>query len=178
MKLKTLKIWFFLLHVVGILEIVLLVQSNKNQNELEAQNIRSISAIEEDIKRALPDFYARGDAFFIRKGYADFATDSLIRGESIKIANRITFKVDYQNARFENKSSAKEGKLTLRGSQLTKENLRIQLSDDDFTNWDIFLPNQLNLNSTEDLLIDPALVMDLNVDIKDLLRKQENNIIF
>lgn len=72
-KLKTLKIWLSLLPVVGILGIVLYVQSNKNQEEPKAQNIRTISAIEEDIKRALPDFYSRLEAFFIRKGYAQFA---------------------------------------------------------------------------------------------------------
>ncbi|MFT4854780.1 MAG: hypothetical protein ACI9ZX_000222 [Algoriphagus sp.] len=73
MKLKTLKIWLFLLPIVGILGIAPFVGSNKNQEEIEAQNIRSISAIEEDIKRALPDFYSRLEAFFIRKGYAQFA---------------------------------------------------------------------------------------------------------
>jgi hypothetical protein len=75
MKLKTLKIWLFVLPIVGILGIALFVGSNKNQEEIENQYIRSISAIKEDIKRAVPDFYARMDAFFIRKGYAEFATD-------------------------------------------------------------------------------------------------------
>jgi hypothetical protein len=178
MKLKTLKIWLFLIPIVGILGIVLFVQSNKNQEELEAQNIRSISAIAQDIKRALPDFYARVDAFFIRKGYADFATDPLIKQESITIANRIDFNLDYQNARFENKSAVKEGDLTLQRGRLVKKNLLIKLSAEDFTNWNILLANQLKINSPKDKLTEPVLVMDLNIDIKDLLRKQENNKIF
>jgi hypothetical protein len=178
MKLKTLKIWLFLLPMVGILGIVLYVQSNKNREELEAQNIRSISAIEEDIKRALPDFYARVDAFFIRKGYAEFATDSLIRRESIKISDRINFELDYQNARFDDPTTLKEGNLTFRSGQLIKENLLIKLSDEDFANWNIELPNRLKINSPRDKISKPGLAMDLKIDIKDLLRKQENNKIF
>ncbi len=72
-KLKILKSWLSFLPLVGILVIVLHVQSNKNQEEFEAQYVKSTSTIEEDIKRTLPNFYSRMETFFIRKGYAEFA---------------------------------------------------------------------------------------------------------
>jgi len=177
MKLKTLKIWLFLLPIVGILGIVLYVQSNKNQEELEAQYIRSISAIEEDIKRALPDFYARVEAFFIRKGYAEFAKDSSMKSQSIKIASRINFKLDYQNAQIIPKSQTREGNLALKNGKLFKKNLQINLSDEEFKNWEIRSANSLQINPIE-VNQNSALLIDLNIDIGDLLRKQENNKIF
>lgn len=178
MKLKTLKIWLFLLPIVGILGIVLYVQSTKNQEELEAQNIRSISAIEEDIKRALPDFYSRVEAYFIRKGYAEFATDSTIKKESKKIASRINFQLEYQNARIADTDNVNEGSLELRRNQLFKKNLIIKLPDVGNENWEISQPNDLKINTTKGDLMSSVLVLDLHIDIGDLLRKQENNKIF
>lgn len=80
MKLRTFRIWLFLLPVAATIGVMLFVQSSNNREELEQQHIRSIAALTKDVRTALSDYVIRSEAFILRKGYAEIADSA---GESL-----------------------------------------------------------------------------------------------
>ncbi|GAB3227605.1 hypothetical protein J0A67_15290 [Algoriphagus aestuariicola] len=71
MKLKTFRIWLFLLPLVAVIGVMLFVQSTNNQKELEQQRIRIITSLSRDVQSALSDYVARSEAYILRKGFAE-----------------------------------------------------------------------------------------------------------
>lgn len=69
MRIKILKVWLFLLPVIGIIGTVLYMQSSNNITELEEQNLRSIQAVKNDMQAALPDYYQRVEGYIHREAY-------------------------------------------------------------------------------------------------------------
>lgn len=69
MRIKILKVWLFLLPVIGIIGTVLYIQSSNNITELEEQNLRSIQAVKNDMQAALPDYYQRVEGYIFREAY-------------------------------------------------------------------------------------------------------------
>ncbi|MEB2782553.1 hypothetical protein U3A58_19345 [Algoriphagus sp. C2-6-M1] len=181
MKLKTLRIWLFLLPIIGIIGIVLFVQSNNNRQELEEQHIRSITAIKDDIIRALPDYYKRIDAYFLREGYARLSSKPQVKAEAEHLTGILKgFIPNYSIVKFLPQDSIVMDELSIEKELLVKKKLKLTL---DAASKHHFISNRevkKFLFDTTDL--EPTtkgeLVIDVKIPISDLLRKQERNQIF
>ena len=75
MKLRTFKIWLFLLLLVGVLRVLLFVQSTNNRKELEQQHIRSIASLSKDIPAALAAYLVRVDTYILSKAFGELDGD-------------------------------------------------------------------------------------------------------
>ncbi|MEB2773740.1 hypothetical protein SYJ56_00385 [Algoriphagus sp. D3-2-R+10] len=181
MKLKTLRIWLFLLPIIGIIGIVLFIQSSNNRQELEEQHIRSITAIKDDIIRALPDYYKRIDAYFLREGYARLSSNPHVKAEATHLTSILSgFKPEYSSVEFLPQDSIIDDELSIEKDLLIKKKLRINL---DASSKQTFISNkevkEFLVNSSKEISTAKGeLVIDLKIPIVDLLRKQENNQIF
>ena len=182
MKLKTQKIWLFLLPVIGIIGVLLYVQATNNQRELENQLIRSIEASKNEIVRALGDYYDRVDAYFMQHGAAISATADSTRSQSQKLAKINPFRPRYTNGRILFGDFQPQDSLAIRSDAIFKKDLVINI-DSIINKLDIqalLKPLQLTVlseNGTEQNT-DTTLVIDLEIPIEELLRKQETNKIF
>ncbi|UZD21722.1 hypothetical protein PBT90_19600 [Algoriphagus halophytocola] len=182
MKLKTQTVWLFLLPVIGIIGVILYVQATNNQRELENQLIRSIEASKNEIARALGDYYDRVDAYFMQHGAAISATSEDTRSESQKLTKINSFKPRYTNGRILIGNFQPKDSLAIRIDAIFKKDLVINIDSivNDLNIQNLLLPLQLENNSTTNTAnnSDTTLVIDLEIPIVELLRKQETNKIF
>ena len=175
---KTVKIWLVLLPIILIIGVVIYMQSYKNQRELENQLIRSVEASRNDIVRALSDYYTRVEAYFVREGSAASANSPRTRSEAGKLTSIIKTNFNYSNTRLLNPNSGFDNSLTVKNDRIIKNGLIVPINNlhSDY-NLEEFktafkIPQSL-INDTSSVLI-----VDLEIPVAELLRKQETNKIF
>ena len=178
---KTVKIWLVLLPVILIIGVVLYIQSFNNQQELENQLTRSIEASKNDIVRALSDYYTRVEAYFIREGSAKaavFRPGARTKSEAQKVSEIINWDFKYSNPRLIPPSSTYDNTLSFKKGQIIKNGLVIHIDN---------LNSDYNLEDFKEAFhivespkndIPSSLVVDLEIPIAELLRKQATNKIF
>lgn len=177
MKLKTFRIWLFLLPIVAVIGVMLFVQSTNNQEELEQQHIRSIASLSKDIQTALPDYLKRVEAYLHRTGYInsgmkpldDFAAQiqELLKG----------FQPQVSNLRFVEKEMLPELELTLDSTIIRVKNQPVSIPPP----YDMTFKRAV---AGKDLYKGPksntsVLLMDVEIPIRDLFEKlMANDFIF
>ncbi len=178
---KTVKIWLVLLPLILIIGVVLYMQSYKNQQELANQLTRSVEASKNDIVRALEDYYTRVEAYFVREGSAKSAilrSDKKTRIEANKLAQIITWKPNYTNPKLLSSSSDFDDSLNFKNGMVIKNGLVIRIEnlqndyDIDQFRKAFNIPENTSKESVN------SLVVDLEIPITELLRKQSTNKIF
>lgn len=175
MKLKTFKIWLFLLPLIAVIGVVLFLQSTNNQKELEGQLIRSITATRNDAIRALDDYYAQVDSYFLRLGYSYYHEDTVMRREAKKIVS--VFK--RSDPSFSNLTLSRQGEesnLTLTKTGLRKKGYALQLTESqrsDFQNDSV--QRGLKINKSFSSASNDQPYVDLEIPFEILLRKQQSN---
>lgn len=178
---KTVKIWLVLLPVILIIGVVLYMQSYNNQKELENQLIRSVEASKNDIVRALSDYYTRVEAYFVRQGSARSAIsrpNARTRLEATKLDAIVRTNFHYSNPRLVNPSSEFDNSLRFKNGLILKKGLVIHI-DNLYTDYNLEeFKNAFHI--LEDSFEDPtnSLIVDLEIPVPELLRKQESNKIF
>jgi hypothetical protein len=179
---KTVKIWLILLPIILVIGVLLYMQSFNNQKELENQLIRSVEASKNDIVRALSDYYTRVDAHFIRLAYAEAANANAggekSKEEARKVSQIIKMDLNYFNPRLLDADSIFDDSLRFKNGLIRKNGLIINLEnlDSDFEFQS--LREAFEINSTEEEDLKKSFVVDLEIPISELLRKQETNKIF
>lgn len=169
MKLRTFKIWLFLLPIVAIIGVMLFVQSTNNQEELEQQHIRSIASLSKDIQTALPDYLKRVDAYLHRTGYVGSGIQPL-DGYAAEIQELLKgFQPRVSNVRYERSDEAPELQLTLDSTIIQIKNQPV----------DIPAPYERTFRravATNPRFPGPktgnsVLLMDIDIPIRDLFEK-------
>lgn len=176
MRLRTLKVWLFLLPIIGFIGVVLFVQSNKNITELENQHLRSVEAIRNDILLALPDYYSRIEGYFLREAYA--LSENQEWGKNSKRISDLlaSFQPQIDSIRLVAKKDKYSLHWALQGSVLTVKNLELNIDQEAIDRIDITrLREKFDLNY---LPKPKAILVDFRVELSELLRKQENNQVF
>lgn len=178
---KTVKIWLVLLPVILIIGVVLYMQSYKNQQELENQLTRSVEASKNDIVRALEDYYTRVQAHFVRVGSAEAALsrpNARTKDEAKNLTEIIAWKPTYSNPMFLSPSSDFDDSLNFKNGMVIKNGLVVPIENlqNDY-NIDLFKKAFTILESTPKELVN-SVVVDLEIPISELLRKQSTNKIF
>ncbi|SFU10380.1 hypothetical protein SAMN04489724_3997 [Algoriphagus locisalis] len=178
---KTVKIWLVLLPVILIIGVVLYIQSHNNQQELENQLTRSVEASKNDIVRALSDYYTRVEAYFVRAGAANAATfrpAARTRIEAQKVAQIINWEFKYSNPRllpasadFDNSLSFKNGEIIKNGLEIHIDNLQSDYDLEEFR-------KAFDISESQKNEAPSNLIVDLEIPISELLRKQATNKIF
>ncbi|SHO62254.1 hypothetical protein [Algoriphagus zhangzhouensis] len=176
MRLKTLKVWLFLLPIIGIIGVFLFVQSNKNISELEEQHLRSVEAIRNDILLALPDYYSRVEGYILREAFA-MDPDSTFQINASGIRDLLKgFEPDIQSIRFGTLDNPTTEKISLEGNRLTVSDLTLAIP--------VSTIQQINNLAfyekfeAQSISFPETLIVTISFDIGLLLRKQENNKIF
>lgn len=169
MKMKAFKIWLFLLPIVGIIGILLFVQSTNNQNELEQQHIRSISSLSKDIQMALPDYLKRVEGYLLREGFTGSPIPSV--SENAKKVQKLLagFKPQVSNLRFVEAEGMPELEFILDSTEVKVRNQPVEipaLYKDDFR-LAVMNNSSYKGRSTQTSL----LLMDLNIPISELFGK-------
>ena len=182
MKVKTLRIWLFLLPVIGIIGVLLYVQATNNQRELENQLLRSMEASKNDIVRALSDYYDRVDAYFMQHGASIAAKSLTTKEESNKLTIINPFKPAYSNGRILNEDFQPKDSLFIKNGAIYRKDLKVKVDKiiDELNKQNILKPLQIRdeRKNAVDQNSDVSLVVDLEIPIFELLRKQETNKIF
>jgi hypothetical protein len=177
MRIKILKVWLFLLPVIGIIGTVLYIQSSNNITELEEQNLRSIQAVKNDMQAALPDYYQRVEGYIFREAYAVYSEDSISK-ESQKFVDLLAnvFQPDIEKVRLVGKSQVPLPSLSLDQNELSRKNLKVKIPSEKmnyFTSYGFTGKFEASSESIKD-----AVIIDVTFPIEELLRKQENNKVF
>lgn len=178
MKLKSFRIWLFLLPLILFVGIILYLQSTSNQRELENHLIRNITATQKDAVRALDDYYKQIDGFFLRQGYSHFSADKSYQDQAIGLVNIIDRNPPkYSNLNY-NRPIENEGYdgLIVSDRGLKKLHYQIQLTDkqaEDFRSEAII--NGLKIdNSYSDSKGDRPFV-DIEIPFSSLFRTKDIN---
>ncbi|WP_111669062.1 hypothetical protein [Algoriphagus litoralis] len=169
MKLKAFKIWLFLLPIVGIIGILLFVQSTNNQKELELQHIRSISSLSKDIQTALPDYLKRVEGYLLREAF--LRSPNPIVSENAKKVQGILagFRPKVSNLRILEAENLPDLEFILDSTQVKVKNQPVEipaLYRDDF--WQAVLNNpRYSGRPTQSSVV----LMDLDIPISELFGK-------
>ncbi|WP_268033534.1 hypothetical protein [Algoriphagus sp. PAP.12] len=176
MRLKTLKVWLFLLPIIGIIGVFLFVQSNKNISELEEQHLRSVEAIRNDILLALPDYYSRVEGYILREALA-LDEDPDVRINSAGIRDLLSgFQPDIKSIQFGTLDNPTIEKISLEGNRITVSNLTLGIPKSIIRQINtLAFYERFGVNPTS---FPETLVVTISFDIDLLLRKQENNKVF
>lgn len=169
MKLKAFKIWLFLLPIVGIIGILLFVQSTNNLKELEQQHIRSISSLSKDIQVALPDYLKRVDAHLLREGFLS-SPNPIVSENAKKVMGILAgFKPQVTNLRFVEPENLPKLEFILDSTQVKVRNQPVTIPDRYKKDFEIAVKNNErfvgNVTSTS------VLLMDLDIPISELFGK-------
>ncbi len=180
MKLRTFKIWLFLLPVIAVIGVLLFVQSSNNQKELERQLVRSISITRLDVINALSDYYNQVDWYVLRKGYSKVSQDEK--------ANQGVYEAigssgpNVTQLAFSNLDLPREAFTIRDGLRIVNYQPQVSLSQKkDIGKQDIFIPGGIENSKVKggyDERRDTILSANLEVPYQRLLRKQESNKLF
>ena len=177
MKLKAFKIWLFLLPLVGLIGILLFVQSSNNLEELEQQHTRSVAGLSKNVQVALPDYLKRVNAHLLREGFLKSKDEDLVKNARKVLGILSGFEPEVYNFRKTAKDNLPEVSYILDSTRLKVLNLPAEIPKLAGAKFQDTGSDKLDLRVQDS--DNSALLFDLNIPIRDLVGKQiSNDLIF
>ena len=173
MKLRTFKIWLFLLPLVGVLGVLLFVQSTNNREELEQQHIRSIASLSKDIPAALADYLVRVDTYIQRKAFGELEGDLGQNARDVQ-AYLSGFEPEILSLRFVEKSNLPAETLEIQKTKVRIRNRPIQIRKELLATFNQAVTSKSFISGNPENGQN-VLLIDLDVPIRELFRKLEKN---